>query len=30
MRELKDIVKLELDADVYIAILGGKPVSIAP
>ena len=23
MRELKDIVKLELDADVYLAILGG-------
>ena len=24
MRELKDIVKLELDADVYLAILGGR------
>lgn len=23
MRELKDIIKLELDADVYLAILGG-------
>ena len=25
MRELKDIVKLELDAGVYLAILGWKP-----
>ena len=24
MRELKDIVKLELDADVYLAIIGGR------
>ena len=24
MRELKDIVSLELDADVYLAILGGR------
>lgn len=24
MRELKDIVKLELDEDVYLAILGGR------
>ena len=26
MRELKDIVSLELDADVYLAILGGRKV----